>query len=295
MIWVIASNAEPMLSNMYDTNIREAAFAGKFYPGKKAELEMLIQSIFNSEHELIDVSLSEKRLIGAVVPHAGYVYSGYQAVHVFELLKISKQKIDTFVIVNPNHTGAGQGNYNLCSASEWATPLGNVPADVELMNELGIDYYDTAHLNEHSGEVLLPMLQFFVPTPFKIVMITMNRQTNESASTLAQKIFKSIEKLQRNVVLLASSDFSHFETPEIGFEKDQLVIDQIIAMNTQKIYDEVQKHKVSVCGFGPVMTLIEYAKLCAKAPNMKLLKRGHSGEVYPSTKVVDYVSFLCYE
>lgn len=295
MIWVIASNAEPMFLNMYDTNIREAAFAGKFYPGKKEELEKLIHSIFYSEHERIDGSLAEKRLIGAVVPHAGYIYSGYQAVHVFELLKISKQKIDTFVIVNPNHTGAGQVDYNLCSATEWATPLGNVPADIELMNELDINYYDAAHLNEHSGEVLLPMLQYFLPTPFKIVVITMNRQSPESASALAQKIFNSITKLQRNVILLASSDFSHFETPEIGFQKDQYVIDQIVAMKTQKIYDEVQKHKVSVCGFGPVMTLVEYAKLCTKAPKMKLLKRGHSGEVYPSSKVVDYVSFLCYK
>ena len=280
---------------MYDTNIRDAAFAGTFYPGNKTELEKLIQNILNSELELIDVSLAEKRFLGAVVPHAGYVYSGYQAVHVFELLKLSNQAIDTFVIVNPNHTGAGQGNYNLCRAAEWATPLGNITADIELMNELNIDYYDAAHLNEHSGEVQLPMLQFFVPTPFKIVMITMNHQTPEAASELAQKIFNSITKLQRNVILLASSDFSHFETPEIGFQKDQHVIDQIVAMNTHKIYDEVQKHKVSVCGFGPVMTLIEYAKICAKTPRMKLLKRGHSGEVYPSTKVVDYVSFLCYE
>ncbi len=87
--------------------IRQPAVAGTFYPGNRAAIHKLIDQILAKESPQIDLSLSKKKIIGAVVPHAGYMYSAYQAIHFFEILKNSNQRFDTFFIINPNHTGHG--------------------------------------------------------------------------------------------------------------------------------------------------------------------------------------------
>lgn len=285
-----------MYSSIFNNeqDIRKPVCAGRFYPENKNELIELINHIHITEQDDFDSSLLAHAICGAIVPHAGYIYSGYQAVHAFEIIKNYKQQVDTFIVINPNHTGAYEGNFNLCTAKKWATPLGELEVDTELSNLLKIEYFNAAHHNEHAGEVILPFLQYFIPYQFKIVPITMNRQNYTAANELATRLKKAAEALSRKIMIIASSDFSHFETPLKGYEKDQLVVDQIIQLNTKAIEERVNQHNISMCGYGPVMTLIEYAKLCCDRPNMRLLKRGHSGTVSPSETVVDYISFICY-
>lgn len=272
---------------------RKPVCAGRFYPENKNELEELIGHILESEKPKINTSLSTNRLCGAIVPHAGYIYSGYQAVHAFKVINESIEHYDTFIIINPNHTGAATDIFNLSTATKWETPLGEVEVDTQLSEYLEIEYHNAAHDNEHSGEVILPFLQYFIQYPFKIVPITMNRQNYNSAFKLAQKILKATQKAGRKVFIIASTDFSHFETPNRGYELDQLVVDQILRMNSKLIEEKVNDHNISMCGFGPVMTLIELSKLCSQNAQMHILKRGHSGTVYPSDKVVNYISMIC--
>ena len=149
--------------------------------------------------------------------------------------------------------------------------------------------------HEHSGEVQIPMLQHFMNSSFKIVMLTMNIQNPETAHLLAEKIFQAQKFTSRRILVLASCDFSHFEDVETGFKQDQFLIDQILEMNTEEMFNKVKKHNISACGYGPIMTLIEYSKKVAKKPKIELLRRGHSGEISHSDKVVDYASFLCFE
>ena len=284
-----------MYSNISD-NIaytRKPVCAGRFYPESKKELKELIKHILDNEMPNIDTSLSIKQLCGAIVPHAGYIYSGYQAVHAFQVIKHSAIHYETFIIINPNHTGAAIGNYNLSTATKWETPLGKVDVDTQFSDELDIEYHNAAHNIEHSGEVIVPFLQYFIDYPFKILPITMNRQNYKTAFELAQKILKATQKTGRKVFVIASTDFSHFETPNRGYELDQLVIDQILKMNSKTIEEKVNDHNISMCGFGPVMTLIELSKLCSQNAQMHILKRGHSGTVYPSEKVVNYISMIC--
>lgn len=278
-----------------DTSIRPTVFAGKFYPSDPEQLKLLIESIRRSQKNRVELSLAEKQLIGAVVPHAGFIYSGYQAIHPYEIIKASQQEIDTFVIVNPNHSGLGTGDYNLSGASGWSTPLGIVYTDNELVTALDIDVDNRAHQTEHAGEVLLPFLIYMVPPPFRVVLITMNRQTPAAAAQLAITIKNAAKITTRKLFLLASSDFSHFETPTKGYQKDQYVLDEILALDPAGIYRQVKQHHITMCGYGPVMTLVEYARITSPKPQIKLLSRGHSGQVYPSPTVVDYLSLLCYE
>lgn len=271
--------------------IRKSAVAGRFYPASKEALIEQLNSITKKELPNINLELIKNQIIGGVVPHAGYMFSAYQAVHFFEILKQSKQKFDTIVIVNPNHTGLGH-EIAFDSSDYWETPLGQVPLDVEFGESLGIDISDIEQKHEHSGEVMLPFLQYFLDYDYQIAPITLSNQTFKNAKFLAERLHKSAELLNRKIVLIASSDFSHFLTPEAGREKDAYVLENIITMDSQAIEKVVHKKNISVCGYGPIITLIEYAKLVGTNPKAEILKIGHSGEIIPSHEVVDYISIL---
>ena len=121
------------------------------------------------------------------------------------------------------------------------------------------------------------------------------RQTHQNAKILAAAIHKAQKLLNRKIQLIASSDFSHYVDPSEGKQLDKLVVDEIMKLNTTGIQNAVVKNSISVCGYGPIMTLMEYAKLITPKPIPKILKQGHSGEVIPSSEVVDYISILFYE
>lgn len=271
--------------------VRKATVAGKFYPGDSESIKTQIATILKKELPKINTELSKKSIIGGVVPHAGYMFSAYEAVHFFEILKQSKQVFDTIVIINPNHTGLGH-DMAFDSNEIWETPLGDVAVDTEFGNDLGISVSEIEQRYEHSGEVMIPLLQIFLEYPFRIVPITMMNQTQKNARILASKIVKTANQLKRRTLVIASSDFSHYVSPEYGKKQDQYVIEQIVAQNTVAIEQVVRDKQISVCGYGPIMTLIEYAKLVAETPNVNILRIGHSGEVIASSEVVDYVSVL---
>ena len=272
---------------------RRATVAGKFYPGTESTLIAQIREIHSEEIPKVNRELAKKKIIGCVVPHAGYIYSGYEAVHFFDLISRSDEKYDTVVIVNPNHTGMG-APLALDENDYWETPLGSVPLDRELMEQMGIPESSMAHQYEHSAEVMVPFLQHFLNYPFFIVPISITRQAYENARSLAEKIFDANRFLKKKILVIASSDFSHYVHPKEGKRKDDLVIDQILKGDTEQVYRVVQEHRVSVCGYGPIMTLMEYAKLVAEQPGSTILARGHSGKARPSDSVVDYITILFY-
>ncbi len=274
--------------------IRQPAVAGTFYPGNRAAIRRIIDQVLAKEHDLIDRNLISKKIIGAVVPHAGYVYSAYQAVHFFEILKHSEQRFNTFFIINPNHTGYGT-NIALDENDMWESPLGKTEVDKEFYRYLNFSESSQAHKFEHSGEVMLPLLQYFISYPFKIVPITMMRQDAQQAKIIATTIHNANKILKKKICIIASSDFSHFVDPDEGRRLDRFVIDAILKLDSDSIFREVRNKNITVCGYGPIMTLIEYAKLESENPRSKILKIGNSGDVHPSDEVVDYVSMLVYE
>ncbi|MCF6364696.1 MAG: AmmeMemoRadiSam system protein B [Bacteroidales bacterium] len=274
--------------------IRKAAVSGKFYPSYVNELNKLLEQIVKSEKKHINIDLSKNKIIGALVPHAGYIYSAYQAVHFFEILKQSKQKFDTFVIVNPNHTGYG-AKIALDKNDAWESPFGIVKIDNEFAELTKFDFSSDAHKHEHSGEVILPMLQYFLDYEFKILPITMSEQNFYNAQLIASRIHFASLKLNRKICFIASSDFSHFVNHEFGKKQDEKVINQILKFNSEEIINTVNKNNISMCGYGPSASLTEFAKIVSNNPKAELLKFGHSGEVRQSDEVVDYASILVFE
>jgi AmmeMemoRadiSam system protein B len=274
-------------------SIRKPAVAGRFYPADKDELINLLHSIHLKEEKKFIKDFAPPVLIGGVVPHAGFSYSGYQAIHLFEVLKNHSEQFDTLFILHPNHNGVGP-EIATDEHDLWSTPIGNIPLDLDFIEEMGLARSSLAHKFEHSGEVILPLVQYKIPYDIDIVPITMSRQNPDNARALARSIYEANKKLNKKIFVIASSDFSHYVLPEYGEKMDQLVLDEIITFDTDGIYNAVKKDNISVCGFGPIMTLVEYAKLQSQYPEVKILRRGNSGEVSPSREVVDYISILVY-
>lgn len=273
---------------------RKAAVSGKFYPKDKDELADLIKYIHDVEKKNFKEKIEIKKIYGGIVPHAGYIYSGYQAVHFFELVRNANIKFDTIIIVTPNHTGYGK-SIALDTNLFWETPFGKVEIDHEFCNELGFEKSEEAHKYEHSGEVMLPFLQYFLAYQFKIVPICILQQNYDNAKLIAASIAETNKKLKKNILIIASTDFSHFEPPKIGAEKDKKVSAEILKFESKNVEAVVRNNKISVCGYGAIMVLMEYCKLISDKPLIETLKVGHSGEVHKSETVVDYISMLFYE
>ncbi len=274
-------------------NVRTPTVAGAFYPSTEKEINKLLDRIYETEKGKIDNSYAELDIIGCVVPHAGYIYSAYEAIHFFEIIRKSGKRYDTFMIINPNHTGYGD-YIEVDSNDSWETPLGNIKLDTEFANALDLPRADRAQSQEHSAEVMLPLLQKFIPYEFQVLPISMLKQNHYSAAELAEKIHKTNSRLGREIMIIASSDFSHFESPAEGHRKDDLVLEQIKKLDSEKLYDTVTKNNISVCGYGPIMTLMNYSMLVSKSPQSTILARGNSGKARPSDSVVDYITILFY-
>jgi len=273
--------------------IREPCAGGRFYPGKKSELEQMINLLVNREKESIQYYLSDYQIIGAVLPHAGYVYSGYQTIHFFEILKHYKGTFDTFIIIHPIHRG-GYPDFASDESNEWRTILGDTKLDDEFIRALEVPLSAKLHEYEHSGEVILPFIQKYISYPIKIVPLGISRQNPVNAKEIAVKITNAVKKTRKRVCILASSDFSHYIEPEYGYKMDEKVVEKILKFDSQGVYREILEHDISVCGYGPIMTLMEYSKMNYPDGKVKIMARGHSGMVQPSANVVDYISILFY-
>ena len=272
-----------------ELSIRKPAVAGAFYPANPDKLKELINELARSEKKNIKNELAVPEIIGGVVPHAGYIYSGYEAVHFFELIRLSGKKYDTIVILNPDHRGYSPA-FATSPHDEWETPLGCLPLDKQLA-----EYFpksEIAHREEHSAEVMLPFIQTILSEKTRILPISIGSPTPEIAKKLASTLFDAAKETNRSLLLIASSDFSHYVTPLEGERLDNLALEKIIALDSTGFYQTVRKNRITVCGYGPIMTLIEYSLLCSKSPKAAIAARGNSGKNSPSNSVVDYITIV---
>jgi|GEM_PF-12901 len=332
--------------------MRYPAAAGSFYPGDENALKKQIEECFT--HKLgpgeipvyektfskklkksfrVDGKLNfpynkkgERRIKGCVVPHAGYIYSGPVAAHVYSALA-NDGFPETFIIIGPNHTGYGSGV--AVTTESFNTPLGDVCVDKDLAKYLLntiIDNDIDAHRYEHSIEVHLPFLQYtrklfqrnqrkvfdaqesesslfspklqsnFVecrestfPTikkDFSFVPICMSMQDYKTAKEVGS-IIKDVIK-DRDVVVIASSDFTHYEPKEIANKKDKMAIDAIINLDSKKLFEVVKQNNITMCGCGPVMSMIE----AVNGKKATLLKYATSGDIQPMNDVVGYAGII---
>ncbi len=286
---------------MHASGKRGPAVAGMFYEADPQGLRGQIEWAF--KHPLGPGRLPEKRTetlepsIGFVSPHAGYMYSGPIAAHVYYRLAMEPIP-DTVVIAGPNHTGLGT-LVSVYLRGVWITPLGEVEVDEELAkaiveNSSYADIDEKAHIYEHSVEVQIPFLQYIYGSSFRIVPIVLWEQTPETARDLGEAIYRAVESTGRRIVFIASSDFTHYEPHDIAVRKDQEAISAILSLEPERLYRVVTEKNISMCGPGPVMTLLYLAR-ARKAGGAELLKYATSGDVAgDKSSVVGYAAIRVY-
>ena len=275
-------------------NIRQPVAAGRFYPADPDTIRSVLEALRKEGAPPRSSGNSgEERLLGGVVPHAGYKYCAEEALCFFDLLRDMTDQPDTVVIVHPDHFGTGEA-ISADGHDAWNTPLGLIETDPDLARSLEIPLSLRAEGHEHAAEVLLPYLQISLRQSFRLVAVSMTVQSYKNAGTLAWKLAGAIRSSGRNALVLASSDFTHYERPEVGFYYDNLVIDRILEFNARDLFDTVRENRISVCGYGAIITLMLYAGMVSDRPEAAVLARGNSGKCGDTDQVVDYVSIAMY-
>ena len=263
--------------------MRKPAVAGSFYPGSFTGLQRQIEDCF--KHPLGPGALpgegksAERHILGLVSPHAGYIYSGPVAANGFSRMAAEK-KPGTVVIVGPNHRGLG-AMVAVGREGPWQTPLGSVEVDVavgEAIVSAGhwAKWDDLAHSMEHSLEVQVPFLQYIYGPEFKIVPIAMLRQELEIGEDLGRAIAAALKG--KDGLIIASSDFSHYESQSSAGRKDRMALDAILSLDPARLEETVNSHNISMCGPGPVMAMITACKELG-AKKASLLRYATSGDI----------------
>lgn len=266
--------------------MRNPAVAGRFYPSSRDELISEIESCFT--HPLgpgiIGARSGDKKIKGALVPHAGYACSGMNAAHAFKMIAEDRHP-DAYVIIGPDHYGI-PFDAALCSES-YLTPLGECKIHKEIARRLSKHIVDSkaAHRYEHSIEVEVPFLQYIDPEA-EIVPIIMSDQRIGSAERIGGYIREACEGF--DVIVIASSDMSHYIPKEDAERYDMMVLNRACSLDVKGMYSDIARYGISACGYGPIAAMIT-----ATSPSEgKLLKHTDSWDSihYQRESVVGYGS-----
>jgi len=264
--------------------VRQPAVAGSFYPADQKELADLMEGYLDREGPVRPVR-------GAIVPHAGYIYSGKVAGRVFSQIQIPQHVL----LLGPNHHGLGP-RVAMSGVAAWQTPLGEVVVDQQLSRALAeripaIEIDDRAHSYEHSLEVMLPFLQTLVPQ-VRIVPISLRQLSLADCLSLGNEIAEAVSAFPHEVLMVASSDMNHF-LPAVENEKlDRLAIEAMTAYDPRGLYQVVMDKGISMCGvFGAVIVMAAARQLGAS--RCELLDYAHSGQVNgDNSRVVGYAGLV---
>ena len=274
--------------------MRFPSVAGTFYDSNKENLKKEIENYISKAKESEELKALIKRdTVGIVSPHAGYTYSGWIAGYSYATLIDEKA---SFVIIGPNHTG--RGSMVALSKEDWSTPLGIVKNDREIGNSIKrnskmIDFDETAHTFEHSIEVQIPFLQTIFKNP-KVVEICVSFQNYEVAKDLGNAIYQAEKETRKSIIVIASSDFTHFEPAKDAKEKDMRAIKYIEKLDPESFVNLIESEGMSICGYAPIAAAMIFAK--NKNAKAKLLKYGNSGDVTGDySSVVGYGSLCFYK
>ncbi len=249
--------------------IRQAAFAGQFYPGSRTSLETEVK-------KYLDTGATPKKTLGVVAPHAGYIYSGPTAGAVYAATVVPP----TCIVLSPNHTGMG-ASAAIMDEGEWVIPTGKVPIDASLATALMKHSTDLrrdtlAHQMEHSLEVQLPFLLARQPE-LHIVPITLQHIRLDVCENLGKAIAATIKESGKEVLIVASSDMNHYEEQSTTERKDQIAIDRVLALDPAGLISACAESRITMCGVIPTAVMLYAAKELG-ATKAELISHTTSGD-----------------
>jgi MEMO1 family protein len=243
--------------------VRAPAVSGRFYPAEPEMLRREVQALLNQADQA-RAPAEKPPATAAIVPHAGYQYSGPTAARVFAALALPR----LIVVLAPNHTGVchADGGASLWERGAFHTPLGDVPVAEAFARALlaaeplvGIDH--DAHRAEHAVEVLLPFLQLLEPNA-QIVPLVLAWDDWESCRALGDSLARLVRESGESgepVLLVASSDLNHYEPATVSEVKDRRALDAVVGLDGEELLRRCRNERISMCGRAPAATVLAAA------------------------------------
>ncbi|MGW8271971.1 MAG: AmmeMemoRadiSam system protein B [Thermodesulfovibrionales bacterium] len=249
--------------------VRKPAVAGQFYSADSERLRQEVGRFVSAEGR-------KKKCLGVVSPHAGLMYSGAVAGAVYSAVVIPP----TVVLLGPNHTGIGP-RAAVMATGAWALPTGTLTVDngvaAALLSRSALLSEDSsAHLFEHSLEVQLPFIHFF-REDVKIVPVTMMHLSLDECIRMGSEMAEAIRAASTEILMVASSDMSHYVPDRVAREKDRMAIDRMLEIDPEGLYEVVERHSISMCGFVPATVMLAAARDLG-AKSAELVKYATSAE-----------------
>lgn len=247
--------------------VRRPSFAGTFYPDDPASLQALLERFFSAA-----AATPPCHPYGIVVPHAGIAISGRIAARSFAAIDSSFS--GTLVVIGPSHAG-----YPTCTSTlDWGTPLGTVKTNRAFVEALPLPKDDDViAARENALEVMMPFIRYRYPQ-CEIAIVQMGNQSYTSAQRVAEAIVQAQETTGEEIVLIASSDYSHYVMESVAEAQDHYVIEALLSLDMPEMYRRIREEAVSTCGYGPVAAMVEAARQFG-ATRAELLDYGTSAEV----------------
>lgn len=262
---------------------RNPSFNGRFYASGRIELKRQIKECFLSEFGPgMLPGKKEDNVIAGISPHAGYQFSGPASAFTYKSIAESKDP-DLYIILGVSH----QGFSSCVSLEDWKTPLGIAKNDAEfgkvLAENAKIEINEELHQKEHSIEVQLPFLQF-ISESFRFSPLMVSNDINPKI--LGEKIRKTSEQMKKKIIVIASSDFTHYgpaygyvpfssEIKKNMYNLDIGAVDAIRSLNPEKFQEYLRSTGATVCGQMPISVLLN----SINSKKAELLKYYTSGDI----------------
>ena len=271
------------------TDIRPSPLAGRWYPAHPKKLAESVDDYIQAAQ----IPEIKGEILALISPHAGHTYSGSVAGYAFK--SIAKLHPELVVILSPFHQ-YHPGAILTSGHQAYQTPLGEVPIDkgsIEFVNQLlqeksGVELTEVQNDTEHAVEIILPFLQRALKNKFAILPLMLRQQEPELMRILGEILSELIQS--RKVLLIASTDLSHFHTVGKAREMDQTIIQGIQSMDPESLYQVQKKNTGSACGLGALAAVIWAVKSGGSA-TAQILNYAHSGDITgDNTSVVGYTS-----
>ncbi len=274
--------------------IRPSVIAGSWYPGTENALARTVDEYLAH----MDQEPIAGDLLGLISPHAGYVYSGQTAAYAYHHLE--NRQFDTVVLMGPSHR-AWVGGVAASTEDAYATPLGLVPLDQDLIATLGgkLTLHPVCRDQEHALEIQLPFLQRQLGD-FALVPLMMNADEPQAAWRLAAALAEVIQQRSaegKRTLLVASSDLHHIPDYAEVVRRDRAVVDAVGAYDLEALTQRLMDPRSSVCGRIPILAVLHAARQLG-ADATRVLHYTNSGDVTgqrtPGQYTVGYMAAAVY-
>lgn len=272
--------------------VREPAVSNMFYPGNPKILKSDIERYLSESR----IERIQGDIIGIISPHAGYMYSGPVAAYGYKAA--SENAYDTVIVIAPSHRKYFEGAA-VIDKGGYKTPLGIVEIDEELTAKLFersflVQNIIDAHKQEHSLEVQVPFLQVILKK-FRLVPIIMGVQDFNTCEALSESIYSAVKDSGKNVLVVGSTDLSHYYSYERAVQLDRAVLRSLDGFDAKGLFRDISENKCEACGAGPMITTMMISSKLG-ATHGKVLKYANSGDTSgDKSAVVGYVSAVFYK